>query len=185
MVKPRYNRNEFIKILGLTFGNVLLIPACSSDVSNYRVFSNKEADCLIALCEQIIPADQDGGATEAQVIHFIDKQTALRFPHDLRTFRQGIASLQTTCKALYNKAFEQLEIPVQIEIMNKMEKNELALNYWQEVRQSSFFDLILNRTMQGFYGSPRHGGNKNYTSYKMLKLDYPIVIGQNRYRDEK
>ena len=35
--------------------------------------------------------------------------------------------------------------------------------------------------MQGFYGSPRHGGNKDYASYRMLGLDYPNIIGQNRY----
>ena len=185
MMKPKCNRREFVRFLGITYGSVLLIPACSTDASNYRVFSNKEADCLIALCEQIIPADHDGGATEAQVIHFIDKQTALRFPHDLTIYRQGVSCLQATCKDLYNKIFEQLESPVQIEIMKKLEKNELPEKFWQEVGQSSFFNLVLNRTMQGFYGSPRHGGNKNYMSYRMIKLDYPIVLGQNRYQDEK
>ena len=35
--------------------------------------------------------------------------------------------------------------------------------------------------MQGFYGSPRHGGNKDYVSYRMLGLEYPDIIGQNRY----
>jgi len=35
--------------------------------------------------------------------------------------------------------------------------------------------------MQGFYGSPRHGGNRNYASYKMMGLEYPRLIGQNRY----
>jgi hypothetical protein len=38
--------------------------------------------------------------------------------------------------------------------------------------------------MQGFYGSPRHGGNSNYVSYKMMKLDYPHVMGQNRYESK-
>ena len=37
--------------------------------------------------------------------------------------------------------------------------------------------------MQGFYGSPRHGGNRNYASYRMLGLEYPPVLGQNRYRE--
>ena len=37
------------------------------------------------------------------------------------------------------------------------------------------------RTMQVFYGAPRHGGNKNFMSYKMLGLDMPVVTGQNRY----
>jgi gluconate 2-dehydrogenase gamma chain len=32
----------------------------------------------------------------------------------------------------------------------------------------------------GFYGSPRHGGNKDYISYRMLGLDYPLIIGRNK-----
>jgi gluconate 2-dehydrogenase gamma chain len=36
--------------------------------------------------------------------------------------------------------------------------------------------------MQGFYGSPRHGGNRDYLSYRMLGIDYPQVIGRNRPR---
>jgi gluconate 2-dehydrogenase gamma chain len=41
--------------------------------------------------------------------------------------------------------------------------------------------LAVDRTMQGFYGAPRHGGNKDYASFKMMKLDYPLLVGQNRY----
>ncbi len=45
-----------------------------------------------------------------------------------------------------------------------------------------FFGLIRSHSLQGFYGSPRHGGNKNNVSYKILKLDYPVIIRQNRYK---
>jgi len=34
--------------------------------------------------------------------------------------------------------------------------------------------------MQGFYGNPRHGGNRDYASYRMLGLDYPQLVGQDR-----
>lgn len=181
-----FNRREFIRRIALAYGSVLLLPACSSSpISQYRVLKNDEADCLIALCEQIIPADHDPGATDAGVIYYIDKQTAQRFPQDLTAYRQGVASLQAVCKDKYGKLFQQLEIPSQIELMKKMEKNELSVDYWTGVSQSSFFSLVLSRTMQGFYGSPRHGGNKNYVSYRMMKLDYPLLIGQNRYRNEK
>jgi gluconate 2-dehydrogenase gamma chain len=40
---------------------------------------------------------------------------------------------------------------------------------------------VLDHTRQGFYGSPRHGGNRDYASYRMLGLAYPNLIGQNRY----
>ena len=181
----KYNRRNFIKTLSLAYGSVLLAPACTS-ISRYRVFTDAEADCLIALCEQFIPADEDPGATDAGVIHFIDKQTHLRFPEELPVYQKGVASLQATCKAQYNKLFEQLESSVQIDVMQSMERGKLPAEHWtKEAGQQTFFNLTLRRAMQGFYGAPRHGGNKNYVSYRMMKLDYPLLIGQNRYRHGK
>ena len=179
-----YNRRDFIKTFGLIYGSVLLAPACTPAKYRYRVFSDAEADCLIALCEQIIPADEDPGATDACVINYIDKQTHLRFPEELPVYKQGIASLQATCNAEYGKLFQHLEIPAQIEVMQNMERNRLPGEHWkEEAGQSAFFNLVLRRAMQGFYGAPRHGGNKNYVSYRMMKLDYPLLIGQNRYKN--
>ena len=171
--------------MGLLYGSIMLYPSCSGNETPYHVFTNDEAVCLMALCEQIIPADQDAGATDAGVIHFIDKQTHLRFPNDLPVYQKGIAALQATCEGQYNKPFEKLDESTQIETMKSMERGRLPAEYWEGVSQQNFFSTVLNRTMQGFYGSPRHGGNKNYVSYRMLKLDYPLIVGQNRYRNGK
>ncbi len=65
--------------------------------------------------------------------------------------------------------------------MEKMEQGNLPSGFWKNISQQHFFNILRDHTMQGFYGSPRHGGNKNYVSYKMMKLDYPHVLGQNRY----
>ncbi|MFC2091007.1 hypothetical protein ACFLT1_09565, partial [Bacteroidota bacterium] len=62
--------------------------------------------------------------------------------------------------------------------------NALPASIWEGlVNQSSLFRRMIQHTMQGFYGSPRHGGNKNYISYKLMKLEYPYIVGQNRYRE--
>jgi len=176
-----FSRREFIKTAGFLSGSLLLMPGCSSTQRKYIVFTDKEADCLIALCERIVPADDYPGATDAGVIHFIDKQLHLRFPEEKELFRKGIESLQAFCKTKYNRNFEELNMDLQINTLQMMEKNEMPQEQWT-VSPKKFFDLLLDRTMQGFYGSPRHGGNKNYMSFKMLKLDYPLLIGQNRYR---
>jgi len=187
-----YNRRDFIKKMGWMYGSILLIPSCTGGASktrdgdgksSYRVFTKAEADCLIALCEQIIPADQDAGATDAGVIYFIDRQTYLRFPDDLPTYRKGIEMLQTLCNKQYGLPFEKLNVSTQIEIMKSMQAGGLDVEQWEKSSQQSFFNLVRSRTMQGFYGSPRHGGNKNYVSYRMLKLDYPLIVGQNRYNN--
>jgi gluconate 2-dehydrogenase gamma chain len=63
-----------------------------------------------------------------------------------------------------------------------LEAGKAKGNTWQTKSSAEFFRLVRNHTLQGFYGSPRHGGNRNYASYKMLRLDYPPIVGQNRYR---
>jgi len=175
-----YNRREFIKTAGLLYGGLLLMPGCSSTQGRYRSFSVKEANCLIVLCERIIPADDAPGATDAGVIHYIDKQIYLRFPEEKEIFRKGIESLQTWCQAQYSQNFEKLSTELQNNTLRIMERNEMPQEEWT-IPPRQFFSKLLERTMQGFYGSPRHGGNKNYMSFKMLKLDYPLLIGQNRY----
>lgn len=147
----KQNRRDFIRTLGLAYGSILVVPSCLSiPEPYYRVFTKPEADCLIALCEQIIPADHDAGATDAGVIHFIDKQTSLRFPDDLKIYRQGIASLQAFCRAKYGKLFETLDVKIQVDIMKEMERNKLPEKHWPETEQSAFFSLVLHVPCRGF-----------------------------------
>jgi gluconate 2-dehydrogenase gamma chain len=54
-----------------------------------------------------------------------------------------------------------------------------------EERSGPFFYLMLTHTRQGFYGDPRHGGNRDMASWKMLNLPTPPVRGRQRYGDPK
>jgi gluconate 2-dehydrogenase gamma chain len=177
------NRRDFIKTASLAFGSVLLFPSCGNQGSGmYRFLTNGEALCLKSLCEQIIPRDESPGATDAGVIFYIDRQLAGIFHYNQQTYRDGIKNLQNFCRKKFNIDFELLSPENQIEIMKQMEKNNMDDKIWQGEKSSTFFNLVVTHTMQGFYGSPIHGGNKDYVSFRMLKIDYPLVIGQNRYR---
>ncbi len=178
------SRREFIKQLSVACGSIMFIPACSGYDSVWRFFSEIEAKTVIAFAEQIIPRDHDAGATDANVINFIDKQLVGPYIRFQEMYRKGIPAFENSAQKLFQKTFHELEFGVQTELMIKMEKGELPEELWKEVNQIEFFRLMLDHTMQGFYGSPRHGGNKNYVSYKMMKLDYPHVIGQNRYESK-
>ena len=177
------NRNEFIRIALAGAGNLILLPSCVRSINPYRFFTVDEAKCVIALSEQIIPADDEWpGATYAGVINYIDKQLVEVFIEDQSKYREGILALQLTCQQMIGKAFEELEFDVQTEFLYKIEKNEVNGDAWHDYKPSDFFGMIISHTMQGFYSSPRHGGNRNYLSYRMLDLDYPLIVGQNRYR---
>lgn len=176
------NRRNFIKKTTAGLTGIIVMPACVYEVTPYRFFTEGEARCVIALTDQIIPADESGpGAVYANVINYIDKQLVKVFTHDQSKYRNGITALQNNCQKLYRKKFEELGFNLQTEILEEIEANSLDQENWSS-KLNDFFNTVIDHTMQGFYGSPRHGGNKKYISYRIMDLEYPYVVGQNRYR---
>ena len=147
----------------------------------YRFFSAAEATLLIAICEQIIPRDDTPGATDAGVIHYIDRQLCQAFVDQQTVYRKGLDAFGKTCMQVYKMPFERLGFAQQTAALRLIEANQAPQDLWGEQSQQGFFSMVIGHTRQGFYGSPRHGGNRDYASYRMLGLAYPNLIGQNRY----
>jgi len=147
----------------------------------WLVLTPAEASLVDAVSEQIIPADRDPGAKEAGVVHFIDRQLDGHYKRFADKYHKGLACIVQTAKAMFGKPFEELSWPDQTRLLQAMESGKVPKDIWSDPSSRDFFGMLRDHTMQGFYGSPRHGGNKNYASYKMLGLEYPRVIGQNRY----
>jgi gluconate 2-dehydrogenase gamma chain len=178
-----FNRRDFIKTGGVIAVGWSFLPGCSTNIkgeASYRFFTLDEAMCVIALCEQIIPADDEfGGATDAGVIYYIDRQLTGVFRDHAPTYRESLKKVQIHCIHEQGKPFQDLAFDEQFEIMQRMETNKIEADSWEN--PPGFFRLVHAHTMQGYYGSPIHGGNKDYMSFNMLELDYPLIIGQNRY----
>jgi gluconate 2-dehydrogenase gamma chain len=177
------NRRSFLKTGVAGFGSIMLMPSCVTRISSsWHFFTDEEAVCIVALSEQIIPEDEHGGgATEAGVIHYIDRQLVAVFDYDQLIYQQGISALQNSCLELHGKRFESLDKDAQYALCTAMEKGTLPGEHWGDLDPGRFFNLVIAHTMQGFYGAPRHGGNKNYMSYQMMGLDFPLVVGRNHY----
>ena len=179
-------------------GSILLMSRCigHSEISPWRFFSLAEATLLDLLVEQIIPADEWPGARDAGVTNYIDKQLVGPLSRHQDNYRKGLAAVVASCTILYQKKFEELTWSEQTDFLMKMEDGRLPgllkgkeigetqskINLWADGLDKVFFRLLRDHTMQGYYGSPRHGGNKNYMSYQMVGLDYPFIVGQNRYK---
>lgn len=151
----------------------------------YRFFSEAEASLLIAICEQIIPRDDTPGATDVGVIYYIDRQMSGPFARHRQTYRQGLASFRQTCLQLFKAAFEELPFERQTDALRLIEAGKAPKELWPDPSQQAFFNLVLDHTRQGFYGSPRHGGNRGYASYRMLGLAYPNLIGRNTHDKDR
>ena len=181
-MSSKINRRRFVRHCAVGMGAVTMLAYPVEAASRWRFLTPAEAELVDALCEQIIPGDEDPGAHEAGVVNFIDKQLAGFYRKHQAEYRRGLAGVDESSQSLFGKRFIELEWTQQTQVMQALEAGKALGETWKQQSARSFFSLIRNHTMQGFYGSPRHGGNRNYVSYKMLDLDYPQIIGQNRYR---
>jgi gluconate 2-dehydrogenase gamma chain len=147
------------------------VAGCNTKSSGvWRFFSDEEARTVEAITTQLIPSDGDPGAKEAGVVNYIDLQLSKRFKKHRMAYRQGLAWVDEASRKAFGKRFVELTGDQQTQVLNAAEEQSKA-----------FFSLILSHTRQGFYGDPRHGGNRNMASWKMLGLGTPPVRGRQRY----
>jgi gluconate 2-dehydrogenase gamma chain len=188
--QTKVSRREFIKLATLGAGTltvvasaVSLLESCSTSPPVAGNFLTDEEYRLVeALAEQIIPSDQWPGGRDAGVANFIDLQLAgpyRRFQNDYRT---GLAAITDSCLKKHRQNFEKLPWETQTAFLLDMEAGKVEGEHWTPGLASRFFELIRSHSMQGYYGSPRHGGNKDFVSYRMMDLDPVQTVGQNRYR---
>jgi gluconate 2-dehydrogenase gamma chain len=152
--------------------------SCLGSSTPWRCLSENEARTLEAICERIIPADQDPGAAWAGVVTFIDRQLVGPYRRLRKTYQLGLAGTYATSFAMFGKPFVALNPQQQDAVLQSMDKGQARGECWKQVSAKSFFDLVVSHTMQGFYGDPRHGGNRERVSWKMLRLPYPPVRGR-------
>lgn len=171
-------RRNFLKTVAVGTTGLLILPQCSFPVkaSDWRFFTDEEASLVDAIVEQIIPTDEWPGARDAGVTNYIDKQLMGPLSRFKEKYREGLKAVKITCQEIYNTSFEDLPWDERTHFLTRIQKGEFSAP-----ADGSFFSLIRDNTMQGYYGSPRHGGNKDYVSYRMIGLDYPVIEGQNRY----
>ena len=185
MINRSFSRREFARLITGGTAAVLISfnTACRNKISQWRYLTEEEITLLDAIVEQIIPTDDFPGGKWANVSNFIDKQLDTYYRKHQSVYREGLAAFEKTVIQMKGKKFEELPFGDQTTILEKMETGEFSGDYWKDHSPSDFFDMVRQHALQGFYGSPLHGGNREYISYRMIGIDYPNVIGQNRYTD--
>jgi gluconate 2-dehydrogenase gamma chain len=151
---------------------------CGGGRTPWRFLTVDEARTLAAICDQIIPADEDPGAAWAGVVNYIDRQLCGPLGHLRNSYRWGIAAVRKNSRALYGPDFAELTAAQQIELLTQMEQGRAPAEAWKQISSAEFFELLVDQTMQGFYGDPRHGGNRERASWKMLGIPYPPIRGR-------
>ena len=156
------------KFLGTAAAAAIAGTAAGCARGNWRFFSAPEARSLDAMLDCIIPADNAPGACYAGVIQYIDRQLTRHFREHRATYRNGLAAVNRLAAGVY----ADLPSAGRQQILEDLERNPAT---------RPFIDLLVTHAMQGFYGNPRHGGNRDFVSWRMLGIPPIPVRGRNRY----
>jgi len=152
-------------------GTAAIAAACKrSEQGNWEFLSAEEARTLGAICDQIVPADEFPSASRAGVLTYIDGQLVRHYRRHQDAYRTGLAQAQSMSRRQFGNELASLSPSRQLEIVSGLAQQDRP-----------FFELVRNHTMEGYYGTPRHGGNRDAVSWRMLGLPEPPLLGRAQY----
>lgn len=166
-------RRDFV-VATVAAGTAVLTGCGSTQRNDWEFLSDRDARTLTAICDQIIPADDFPSASQAGVVDFIDGQLMRHFCRHRSAYREGLEHADALSRRRYGGELAALAPARQLEAVQAIEKED-----------GGFFELVRNHTLDGYYGAPRHGGNRDAISWRMLGLAEPPILGRTPSEHKK
>jgi len=127
-----------------------------------RTFTAASFATLSAVCERLLPRDEDPGAIDLGVPTYIDGMLASPELASVRELLLRVLPVldRESAKRYGGKTFPQATPAEQ----------DVIIDSWQHGRDGSqhFFDVILSLTLEGAFGDPKYGGNVGGRGFAMI-----------------
>ncbi len=160
------------------------------DSPGWRFFTGDEVREVTAVVDRLIPADGlSVSGSEAGCVVFMDRQLASNYGDASRLYmaapfqegtpeqgdqsrftprermRLGLAGLEKLCQSRHQQSFSGLAAEQQDALLAELEEGGVPL---EGMDSKLFFEQVLGNTMEGFFGDPIYGGNRDMVSWKMV-----------------
>ena len=172
----RHSRRSMLKYAAAVGAAASLPSRVASQVRGapgpYTNLSPTEAETLEAIVGRLIPSDENGpGALEAGAVRYIDRGLgdALAAARDLYT--RGLSAIDNYSRRSQGDRFSELDEAQQDAILASLESNAPAQSEDATAFPSdagTFFELVLQHTLEGTFGDPYYGGNQDFIGWEML-----------------
>ena len=158
--------------------------------SGYEFFNVDESAFIEAAVDTLLPRDSTGpGAKELGVATYIDRQMAGGYGKGDRLYlegpfgegtpeqgyqlpmtpseliRAGIADVNAFVQKNHKSTFDGLSAKDRAAVMAELDGKKVEL---PTVPTATFFGLLLQLTIEGYFADPMYGGNKDRAAWKMI-----------------
>jgi gluconate 2-dehydrogenase gamma chain len=136
-----------------------------------EVLTAEEAETLEAICETLIPTDQNGpGAREARAAHYIDKSLASHNLQDRDDYLISLSAINAWSRQNHSAALAALTADDRESVLQALQNDEVPDC---SPGSAAFFNLVRSHTIDGTFCDPYYGGNRDFTGWDLLR--YPGV----------
>ena len=130
-------------------------------------FNDDDAHTVTAFAERLMPgAPGKPGATDADVLNYIDLALAGSYSELQDFYRRGLASLDSYCRSAYKESFVHLAPDKQDEVITALEADKATGFTFPTARE--FFSILRTHTMEGMFADPLYGGNRDFAGWRLV-----------------
>jgi len=134
-------------------------------------FSPAQLHLIEALVDRLIPADENGpGARECGVQTYIDRNFAGYLAAQKASFAAGLEAVDALAQSRHQAPFADLDATQKDALLTAMEQNE-APGFERGSR--AFFFRLRQLTLEGMFGDPFYGGNRNFAGWDLIRYPGP------------
>jgi gluconate 2-dehydrogenase gamma chain len=136
--------------------------ASAAPAATLLTFGPETFATLSAVCERLLPRDEDPGAIDLGVPSYIDRMLATPALASVRAMVLRVMPIldRESRKRYGGKAYHEAS----------PEEQDAILSAWQNGHDGGqgFFPVILSLTLEGAFGDPRYGGNTGGRGFAMI-----------------
>jgi hypothetical protein len=125
---------------------------------------------LEAFVDRLIPKDELGpGAAESGVASYINRSLADYLAGEKAAFIAGLEATDAFARRTEDRAFAELSPEKQDAVLTALD-NGTATGF---ADARGFFARVRRLTLEGMFGDPSYGGNKNFAGWDLIRYPGP------------
>lgn len=134
-----------------------------------------QTKALSAFVDRLIPVDELGpGALDAGVMNYIDRALAGVYANRKAGLLEGLEALDAYSQRKNGSVFSDLTVPQRDSVITAVEAGAAA----GFVNSAGFFAAVRSLTMEGMFGDPFYGGNRNFAGWDLIRYPGPrLAVG--------